>query len=144
MNPVQTYAGNLVAEPELRYSQTGKAVLNMRVAVNDSRKNDMGEWENSNNLFFNATVWGDQAEQLANVLHKGMRVLVQGKLTTRTYENKSGETRLSVDMSVFDVWLQPHRQQQQQGQTPWQQQPQNNTSGGRGGFGQDQNEEPPF
>ncbi|WP_192796264.1 MULTISPECIES: single-stranded DNA-binding protein [Corynebacterium] len=145
MNPVQTYVGRLVAEPELRFTPGGDAVLSMRIAVSDNRKSEQGQWENSNQLFFDASVWREQAEALSPLLSKGQKVLVQGKLYTRSWEDKEGQRHSRLEMRCFDVWLQPHAQQAQQYS---QQRPQRQGSGWavqdqRGGFGGDR-EEPPF
>ena len=83
-----TMVGNLVADPILRYTSTGKAVTNARVAVND-RINVGGQWQDKT-TFINVVVWGQQAENFAGSVGKGTRVQFTGRLETREYTPEGG------------------------------------------------------
>lgn len=109
-------AGNLTRDPELRSTTSGKAVLSLGIAVNDSRKNQQGQWEDRPN-FFDCVVFGRQAESLANLLHKGMKVTIAGKLRQTTWE-KDGQKRSKVEIVAEEVELPPKPQGQQTPQQP--------------------------
>jgi single-strand DNA-binding protein len=99
-----TLVGNLTADPELRFTQTGTAVANMRVAVNRRiRNNQSGEWEDRTDGFFNVVVWRSLAENAADSLRKGTRVLVNGRLTERSFETQQGETRYVTEIEADEV-----------------------------------------
>lgn len=83
--PAITLVGNLVADPELRFSQSGKAVCKMRTASNERRRDDAGNWVDGETTFLTVTAFGPRAEQAAE-LTKGQRVLVVGRLAQRTWE----------------------------------------------------------
>lgn len=96
-----TIVGNLGAEPEMRYTPDGVAVVDLRVAVNTrSRK---GEEMVESVDWFNASAWGQVAENAATYLHKGDPVLVQGRFTSREYEAKDGSIKTSLDLRADDV-----------------------------------------
>jgi single-strand DNA-binding protein len=96
-----TIVGNLTADPELRFTPSGKAVTNFTVAVNERVKNPQTqEWEDGEGSFYNCAVWGDAAENAAESLQRGLRVIVQGGLKTRSYDRKDGSKGLSVDITV--------------------------------------------
>ena len=78
--------GRLTRDPEVRYTQSGKAVCIFSIAVDD------GYGENQKAYFFPVVVWNKSAEACGNSLHKGSKVAVTGKLTTRQYDNKEGKT----------------------------------------------------
>lgn len=93
--------GNLTRDPELKHTPSGAAVCDMRVAVNDRRK-DGDEWVDVP-YFFNVTAWQTLGERCAQYLSKGKRVGVTGKLTWREWEASDGSKRQSVDIVAFAV-----------------------------------------
>ena len=94
--------GNLGADPELRYTPTGKAVTDLRVAVNDNRKGPDGEWIEET-LWFRVSVWEQQAERLAEQLRKGNKIYAEGQLRAREYEGRDGQTRTSLELAFARV-----------------------------------------
>jgi single-strand DNA-binding protein len=99
-----TIAGNLVDDPELRYTQTGQAVAKFRVASTPRfRDNASGEWKDGESLFLSCSVWRQAAENAAESLQRGMRVIVSGRLKQRSYETKEGEKRTVYEVDVDDV-----------------------------------------
>lgn len=91
--------GNLVADPELRFTASGKPVATFRVASTTRRLNPKtNEWENGDSTFLTCTAWERMAENVAESLQRGMAVIVVGKLKQRNYETKDGEKR-----TVFEV-----------------------------------------
>lgn len=106
-------SGNLTREPELRRTQSGMAILGFGVAVNDRRKNNQtGEWEDRPN-FVDVSVFGNRAESLSNILAKGMKVAVEGKLRYSSWE-RDGQKRSKLEVVADEVEL-PPRQNGQQG-----------------------------
>ena len=97
-------SGNLTRDPELRQTQGGGSVLTFGVAVNDRKRNaQTGEWEDVPN-FFDCCVFGKRADSLANLLHKGMRVCIDGKLRWSQWQDKqSGQKRSKVEIVVDDI-----------------------------------------
>ena len=89
--------GNLGADPELRYTPSGKAVTELRVAVNDNRRGPDGEWVEET-LWFRVSVWEQQAERLAEQLRKGHKIYAEGQLRAREYEARDGEKRTSLEL----------------------------------------------
>jgi len=99
-----TIAGNLVDDPELRYTQTGQAVAKFRVASTPRfRDNATGEWKDGDSLFLSCNVWRQAAENVAESLQRGMRVIVSGRLRQRSYETREGEKRTVYEVEVDDV-----------------------------------------
>lgn len=99
-----TLAGNLSDEPELRFTSQGKAVCNFSVAVNHRTKDaQTGAWTDLLDGFFRCTVWGEQAENAAESLTKGMRVLVSGRLQQKSYDDSEGNKRQSFEVQVDEV-----------------------------------------
>ncbi len=97
-----TVVGNLVADPELRYTKSGAAIANFRVAVN-RRWNKDGEWEEETS-FFDVTAWSQMAENACESLGKGMRVTITGRLEEQRWEDKeSGESRRKIVIIADDV-----------------------------------------
>jgi len=94
--------GNLTKDPELRSTPGGTAVCQLRVAVNSSRKNANGDWEDKPN-YFDVTVWGAQGENCATYLSKGRPVAVDGRLDWREWETKEGDKRQSVSIIANSV-----------------------------------------
>jgi single-strand DNA-binding protein len=99
-----TLIGNLVDDPELRYTPTGQAVAKFRVASTPRfRDNASGEWKDGDSLFLTCNVWRQAAENVAESLQRGMRVLVNGRLRQRSYETREGEKRTVYEIEVDDV-----------------------------------------
>jgi single-strand DNA-binding protein len=99
-----TIAGNLVDDPELRYTQTGQAVAKFRVASTPRfRDNATGEWKDGDSLFLSCSVWRQAAENAAESLQRGMRVIVLGRLRQRSYETREGEKRTVYEVEVDEV-----------------------------------------
>ena len=101
---VITIIGNLTADPELRWTQSGAAVADFTVASTPrTYDRNAGEWRDGDTLFMRCSVWRDTAENVAESLRKGMRVIVQGRLTQRSYETQQGERRTVVELQVDEV-----------------------------------------
>ena len=99
-----TIVGNLTDDPSLRYTPAGAAVASFRVASTPRRYNSQtGQHEDSDPLFLGCNVWRDQAENVAESLQKGMRVIVTGNLRQRSYETREGEKRTVYEVEVDDV-----------------------------------------
>jgi single-strand DNA-binding protein len=99
-----TVVGNLVADPELRFTSSGQPVATFRVAstprIMDRQTN---EWKDGDSLFLTCNVWRQAAENVAESLQRGMRVIVTGRLKQRNYETKEGEKRTVFEVEVDDV-----------------------------------------
>jgi single-strand DNA-binding protein len=99
-----TIAGNLVDDVALRYTPTGQAVANFRVASTPRwQDRQSGEWKDGDSLFLSCNVWRQAAENVAESLQRGMRVIVQGRLRQRSYETKEGEKRTVYEVEVDEV-----------------------------------------
>ena len=98
-------AGNLVRDPDIRFTQQGTCILSFTLAVGESRKNQNGQWENVPH-FFDCTMWGARAESLGDMLLKGMKVTVSGRLRQESWE-KDGRKHSKVSILVNDVELPP-------------------------------------
>jgi single-strand DNA-binding protein len=99
-----TIAGNLVDDPELRFTPAGQPVARFRVASTPRfRDNATGEWKDGDSLFLTCNVWRQAAENVAESLQRGMRVIVSGRLRQRSYETKEGEKRTVYEVEVDDV-----------------------------------------
>ena len=94
--------GNLGADPELRYTPSGKAVTELRVAVNDNRKGPDGEWVEET-LWFRVSVWEQAAERLAEQLRKGNKIYAEGQLRAREYDARDGQKRTSLELAFARV-----------------------------------------
>jgi single-strand DNA-binding protein len=114
--------GNLTRDPELRATQGGTAVLSFGIAVNDRRKNASGQWEDVPN-FFECVTFGNRATALSDILTKGMKVAISGKLHYSSWE-KDGQKHSKVDIIANDVELMQNRKPQQEQQQYQQQQTQ--------------------
>ena len=101
---VITIIGNLTADPELRWTQSGAAVADFTVASTPrTYDRNAGEWRDGDTLFMRCSVWRDTAENVAESLRKGMRVIVQGRRTQRSYDTQQGERRTVVELQVDEV-----------------------------------------
>lgn len=101
---VITVIGNLTADPELRWTQSGAAVADFTVASTPrTYDRNAGEWRDGDTLFMRCSVWRETAENVAESLRKGMRVIVQGRLTQRSYDTQQGERRTVVELQIDEV-----------------------------------------
>ena len=101
---VITVVGNLVDDPELRFPPSGAAVANFRIASTPRTfDRQTNEWKDGDALFLSCAVWRQAAENVAESLQKGMRVVVQGRLKQRQYETREGEKRTVVELEVEEV-----------------------------------------
>lgn len=101
---VITIVGNLTADPELRTTRNGEAVCNVNIASNTRQYNSQsGQWEDGDTLYMRGTIWRDMAQHCAQSLHKGMRVIAQGRLQQRSYQAKDGTNRTVVEMQVDEI-----------------------------------------
>lgn len=99
-----TLVGNLTADPTLRWTQSGSAVADFTVASTPrTYDRNAGEWRDGDTLFMRCSVWRDTAENVAESLRKGMRVIVQGRLTQRSYDTQQGERRTVVELQVDEI-----------------------------------------
>jgi single-strand DNA-binding protein len=99
-----TIIGNLVNDPELRYTPTGQAVATFRVASTPRfMDRTTNEWKDGDSLFLSCNVWRQAAENVAESLQRGMRVIVCGRLKQRSYETKEGEKRTVYEIEVDEV-----------------------------------------
>ncbi len=144
-------SGNLTRDAELRSTQSGLSVLNFGIAVNDRVKNQQtGEWTDRPN-FVECVLFGRRADSLANILHKGSKVAIEGKLRYSSWENDQGQKRSKLEVLVDEVELMSQRngaqgqqngsygqQRQQHGNYANQQQyaPQNGSQQRTGGYQQ--------
>lgn len=101
---VITVIGNLTADPELRFTPAGAAVANFTIASTprtfDKQTN---EWKDGEALFLRASIWREAAENVAETLAKGMRVIAQGRLRSRSYDTKEGERRTVMELEVDEI-----------------------------------------
>jgi single-strand DNA-binding protein len=99
-----TVVGNLTADPELRFTPSGAAVANFTVASTPRNfDRQSGEWKDGDALFMRCNVWRQAAENVAETLTRGMRVMVSGRLRQRSFETREGEKRTVVELEVDEV-----------------------------------------
>ena len=99
-----TLVGNLVDDPELRFTPSGQAVANFRIASTPRTfDRQTNEWKDGESLYLTCNVWRQYAENVAESLTKGMRVIVQGRLKQRSYETREGEKRTVFEVEVDEV-----------------------------------------
>ena len=99
-----TLVGNLTADPELRFTPSGAAVANFTVASTPRTfDRQTNEWRDGDAMFLNCAVWRQAAENVAESLQKGMRVIVQGRLQSRSYETREGERRTVFEIDVDEI-----------------------------------------
>lgn len=117
--------GNLTDDPELRYTPNGAAVANFRVAVNRRfRDATSGEWKDGETSFFRVNAWRTLAENVAESLTRGTRVVVVGRLRSRSWETPEGETRTAVEIEADEVapslrWATAKVERQSRGGSDW-------------------------
>lgn len=99
---VVTVVGNLTADPELRYTQNGLPVANFTIASTPRTMKD-GEWKDGDALFLRASCWREFAEHVAGSLTKGMRVVAQGRLRQRSYQDREGNQRTAIELEVDEI-----------------------------------------
>jgi single-strand DNA-binding protein len=101
---VITVIGNLTADPELRFTQSGAAVANFTVASTPRTfDRQTGEWKDGEALFLRCNIWRQAAENVAESLTRGARVIVSGRLKQRSFETREGEKRTVVELEVDEV-----------------------------------------
>ncbi|UTT40225.1 single-stranded DNA-binding protein [Glutamicibacter mishrai] len=164
-----TVIGNLTADPELRFTPSGSAVANFTIASTPRTfDRQTNEWKDGEGLFLRSAVWKEAAENVAETLTKGMRVIAQGRLKSRSYDTKEGERRTVMELEIEEIGpslkfasakvtrtqrsggggnFQPQQSAPQGGynqpqQDPWNQQSQSAPQGG--GWNGPGNDEPPF
>lgn len=104
MSSTITIVGNLGRDPELKFVNNGKAVVNFLV-MDTKRKKDpvSGEWVDGDTLFMNCTAWDRLAENIGATFQKGMRVIVTGELVPRSWEDQEGKTQTRVELQVKEA-----------------------------------------
>jgi len=144
------FTGNVGKDAELRWTQSGRPVLNFSVADSKSRKLDNGEWETISEQWLNCAVWGDLAEFYADKVKRGARVTVFGDFMSRKYEGKDGTPGTSLDVTVKGLEIFPSRngggqggQRQAAQEDPWAA-PAAAGASSAGGWGNGPESEPPF
>jgi len=104
MTATITVVGNTTADPELRYTANGLAVVNFTVASTDKVfDRQTNEWKDGKKLFIRCSAWREMAEHIAGSLTKGTRVVVVGKIATREYETKEGDKRSTIELEVDEI-----------------------------------------
>ncbi len=97
-----TLIGNLVDDPELRFTPSGVALAKIRLAVNRRWRDNNNDWQEETS-FFSGTIWREQAESAAESLQKGSRVIVSGRLEQRSWETEQGDKRSVVEIQVDEI-----------------------------------------
>lgn len=99
-----TVVGNLTADPELRYTQSGLPVANFTIASTPRTfDRQANEWKDGEAMFLRASVWREFAEHVAGSLTKGSRVIAQGRLKQRSYETREGEKRTTIELEIDEI-----------------------------------------
>lgn len=99
-----TLVGNLTSDPELRFTPSGAAVANFTIASTPrSFDKQSGEWKDGEPLFMRCSIWRQAAENVAESLTRGARVIAQGRLVQRSFETKEGEKRTTVELQVEEI-----------------------------------------
>ncbi|MGV0382448.1 single-stranded DNA-binding protein [Corynebacterium segmentosum] len=146
-----TVVGNIVADPELRFTPAGAAVANFRVASTPRRYNSQtNQWEDGEAMFLTCNVWRQAAENVAETLSKGMRIIVTGRLKQRSFQTREGENRTVFEIDVDEVGPSLRYATAQVNRNPregggnyggGQQRSKNNNQGGFGGQQQQQSQQ---
>ncbi len=101
---IVTVVGNLTADPELRFTPSGAAVASFTIASTPRTfDRNTSEWKDGDALFLRCSIWRQAAENVAESLQRGMRVVAQGRLKQRSFETREGEKRTVVEMEVDEV-----------------------------------------
>jgi len=99
-----TIVGNLTADPELRFTQSGQPVANFTIASTPRLfDRNTNEWKDGETLFLRSSIWKEAAENAAESLTKGMRVIASGRLKSRTYDTKEGEKRTVTELEIDEI-----------------------------------------
>jgi single-strand DNA-binding protein len=98
-----TIIGNATRDPELRYSGSGLQIASFSVAINQRKKNDAGEWEDGDPSYFDVTCFRELAENVAETIGKGTRVIVSGTLRQSSWETPEGDKRSKVEIVADEV-----------------------------------------
>ncbi|WP_424534209.1 single-stranded DNA-binding protein [Sphaerisporangium viridialbum] len=99
-----TVVGNLVADPDLRFVPSGRAVASVRVASTPRfLDRSTGEWKDAETLYITCNIWGQQGENVAESLQRGHKVIVRGRLKQRSYETPEGERRTVMELDAEDI-----------------------------------------
>lgn len=102
--PTVTVVGNLTADPELKFISSGAALVAFRIAASDRRKNaETGAWEDGDTTFLRVTAWRQLAENIAESLTKGDRVVITGRLKSRDYDDKDGTKKTAYEIDADEV-----------------------------------------
>lgn len=109
-------AGRTTKDPEIKVTPSGTAVLSLSLAVNDTKKNAQGEWEEIAN-FFDCVLFGERAERIAQYIIKGSKLTVNGRLHQNRWQAQDGTNRSSVSIIVQDIELPPRTQPQGTGES---------------------------
>ena len=105
--PIVDVDGNLVADPELRFTPNGVPVAEFRVACGESKKDpETGKWKDGDTTFLTCVAWQKMAENVAESLQRGMPVVGKGRLKQRSYETRDGEKRTVYEVHLF--WIGPN------------------------------------
>jgi len=110
--PNLTLRGNLTADPELRYTSSGKPVASFTIACNERKRQPDGSWADGDAFFANCTAWDALAEAISQQCRKGSKVIAEGTIRTRKYETRDGEKRTSTDVTVWELATQLERRKQ--------------------------------
>lgn len=116
MLPSIVIDGGLVEDPSLRFTPGGKAVCEVRVGASDSKKDDAGNWQTTERIYIGATFWEAEAEAIAELLRKGDRVTITGRLYEREYEKRDGTKGKALEVkfpSIAKKVTAPKAQRQQ-------------------------------
>jgi single-strand DNA-binding protein len=118
--------GNLTRDPELRYTPNGAALVKFGVAVSRRVRDESGQWKDADTSFFDVTAWRTLAENVAESLTQGTRVVVVGRLRTNTWETAEGDKRSKVEIEAEEIapslkWAtaKPEKQGRSPGQSDW-------------------------
>ena len=95
--------GNLTDDPELRYTPNGAAVANFSVAVNKRYKDESGQWQDGETSFFRVNCWRSMAENAAESLTRGTRIVVAGRLRQRSWETQDGDKRTAIEIEADEI-----------------------------------------
>ena len=98
-----TIVGTLTADPEVRVTDGGATLANIRFVQNKRTRTSEGEWVDGDPMFFQGTVWNDMADNASSTLQKGMRVIVVGRLNYRSWETQDGQNRSMVDIAIDEI-----------------------------------------
>lgn len=98
-----TLVGNVTDDPELRFTPSGAAVANFTVAVNRRFKNQSGDWEDRLDGFFKCSCWREMAENVAESVKKGTRIVLVGRLQQRSWDDAEGNKRSAVEVQVDEI-----------------------------------------